>query len=222
MSALALKNDSPQVPTILAAPLTWTLAAVAVVASMVPGLPGLLEYDTVALAHGEFWRMLTGHLCHWNLDHLFWDLSVFLGLGTMCEWRSRRGVLGCVVGTAIATSGFMLVMLPEVPTYRGLSGIDTGLFTLLSVGMIVDARKEGHRLTQWTVTAMAAGLFAKLVYEILTSATLFVNHDAASFIPISAAHLLGAIVGIAIGLVETSVPEANSPLTGCSARLVRG
>jgi rhomboid family GlyGly-CTERM serine protease len=166
----------------------------------VPGLPELAQYSTTEIGQGQLWRLLTGHLTHWGHGHLFWDLSVFLVLGTLCEWRSHRAMLACVIGTAVATSLLMLFALPEIPTYRGLSGIDTGLFTMLGVGIYVDARNEGDRTLQSTIATMGAGLLTKLVYEIMTGSTIFVDHHAGAFIPIVGAHILGAVVGIVVGL----------------------
>lgn len=38
----------------------------------------LLQYDRQAIADGQLWRVVTGHLVHIGLEHLAWDAAVFL------------------------------------------------------------------------------------------------------------------------------------------------
>jgi hypothetical protein len=109
----------------------------------------------------------------------------------------------------------MFVRMPEIPVYRGLSGIDTGLFTLLCVGIYQDARNSGDRMLQSAIVILTAGLFAKLVFEDVTGTTIFVDQYEAGFIPIIAAHILGALVGIIAGVSRRHLtwPRPLSPLT---------
>jgi membrane associated rhomboid family serine protease len=46
----------------------------AVAVYLSPAATAVLEYDRAAVAAGEIWRLLTGHLTHWSFDHLFWDV----------------------------------------------------------------------------------------------------------------------------------------------------
>ena len=59
-----------------------TLIAVAIFASSI--MSGWLEFDRIAISQGEWWRVLSGHLTHWNTDHLFWDAIMFAALGIFC------------------------------------------------------------------------------------------------------------------------------------------
>lgn len=200
MCASTHNDNGWVVRTLLFAPLTWLLGITAIAISVSAGFQELLQFDAVAIAGGEYWRFLTGHLVHWNFDHLFWDLSVFVVLGALCERRSRKGFLACVFGSAAAISLYLLVALPELPIYRGLSGIDTGLFVLLGVSLLTDARASGNRTLQWLIAAAMLGLFGKTVYEFGSEATIFVDYATADFVPITMAHVLGALVGLAVGL----------------------
>ncbi|MDA1056054.1 MAG: rhombosortase [Planctomycetota bacterium] len=204
----------------LFAPVIWILAIAAAAIALSPVLQELLQFDAAAIVVGDYWRFLTGHLLHWNFDHLFWNLSVFVVLGTMCERRGRTAFLACLLGSAAAISFFALVALPEMPIYRGLSGIDTGLFALLCVGLFADARARGNRTTQWMIAAAALGLITKTAYEMGSDATIFVDHTAAAFIPIPMAHVLGALVGVAVGFTaiawhrhRSQVDRSDTPAT---------
>ena len=74
------------------------ILGMAVVASATPLAAEAWEYNREAILHGEWSRILTGHLTHWNLDHLFWDATTFLLLGVACVWRS----VGRTVATLLA------------------------------------------------------------------------------------------------------------------------
>ncbi|MCG8583456.1 MAG: rhombosortase [Pirellulales bacterium] len=190
------------------APVTWCVAAMALIVAAVPGWDVLLQFDTAAFGAGEWWRVLSGHVTHWNGDHLFWDLSVFVVLGTMCERRSRQGFVACMLLTAIAVSGYVMWFLPELDTYRGLSGIDTGLFALVGTYFFVDACRDGNRTVQWLIGLVALSLLVKTGFEFATGATMFVDHSAAAFVPLPMAHVIGAVIGVATGLFgnQTKLP----------------
>ena len=143
---------------------------------------------------------------------------MFLVLGTMCERRNVAAFASCVLASATVISLAMLTGWPELSTYRGLSGIDTGLFALLAVNQAADARADGNRLVMWGVALAVLGLIAKTSFELLSEATIFVDHSAAAFVPVPWAHVAGAVVGCAVGLAAQALPwriiEKNSPKRG--------
>ncbi|MDZ4820839.1 MAG: rhombosortase [Planctomycetota bacterium] len=189
---------------------TVTFGFVAMVASLLTGLPELMEYNRAAITQGEMWRIVTGHFTHWNGDHFLWDFATFVGLGAMCESQNRRGMVWCVLGTIVAVSLYMLIAMPEVASYRGLSGIDTGLFTFLAVALFSDARRNGDRTLQWVILVCLAGLVIKLTYELFTGATLFVDHSEAAFVPIFEAHAIGAVVGISVAVCRITKRKCST------------
>jgi len=183
---------------------TTVLAGVAVIAILAiasPCLTSLLEFDRAALGRGQWWRLLTGHLTHWNFDHLFWDLATCLGLATVCLKRSIRNTLYCLLGSALAISLSIWFWQPEIILYRGLSGIDSALFTLLSIGLLKDAYRQRDWLFFYAALLGLVGFFVKTGYEIGTGQTLFVDSTAASFVPLASAHAVGGLMG---GLVAAS------------------
>lgn len=174
--------------------LTLGLAAVTLAVALLPGWTEALEMNRAALAHGEFWRLFTGHLTHFSADHLKWDLVVFVALGSLVELRNRRHFLVCVVGGALAISLGVAWLQPQFSCYRGLSGIDSALFGYLAVDIFNLSRGEGRR---WP--AFAAGLamtlfVTKIGFELTTGRTVFVEASV-DFIPVPLAHLIGALVG---------------------------
>ncbi|MEZ5364032.1 MAG: rhombosortase [Bryobacterales bacterium] len=132
----------------------------AVLAGAIPGAAALLEYDRTAVAGGEWWRLLTGHLTHLSGKHLLWDGLTFAVLAGLCERRGQGRMAVALGVSAVAISAGLWVFQPELAVYRGLSGLDMALAGLL-------AATELRRGSRWAGVALA-GLGAKLAYELAT------------------------------------------------------
>ncbi len=132
-------RTSTLVPVTLA--ITFAVACVA----LAPTWPGCFEFSRTAIIGGEYWRLLTGHLAHWNLDHAFWDGLMFLVLGLVCERRWPRRYWLCLPVSAGVISLAVWYLPPQLETYRGLSGVDTALFTLAAAGYLQDAIRRRDR-----------------------------------------------------------------------------
>lgn len=199
---LALRNHSstPQPGASRAGvPLCTVLLGVfAVVASFLP-VTDWLQYDRAAIVAGQWWRVLSGHFTHWSFDHLAWDVAAFVVLAALNERRDRRQFLACTILTAVAVSAGVWLARPDMTFYRGLSGIDSGLFVLLTAGFLRDARRQGDRLVTFATVAALAGFGAKTLWEIAAGSTVFVR-DAAGFEPLPLAHVIGGTIGLLIAL----------------------
>lgn len=155
-----------------------------------------LQLDRVAFGGGAWWQLLTGHFTHWTGDHLAWDVLAFLALGGFVELHSRRAFAAVALGSALVISVGVLWLAPALATYRGLSGIDSALFT--TAAAILLRRARAARSVVGTVLPLAAllGFAGKIAFELTTGRALFVASSAA-FVPVPLAHLLGALVGLA-------------------------
>ena len=175
---------------------TWLVVLLAAMIYLVPGAADLLQYDRRAMAGGEWWRYFTGYVTHWNPEHLFWDVLMFAVVGRIVERQSRWRMIALCAGSATAISGFTWFARSDVVLCRGLSGIDTALFTYLAVVILANA--VAHR--QWVRCLISgvlfAGFAAKLLFEVVTGSTLFVDSDRAGFVVLTEAHVLGALAGI--------------------------
>ncbi|HXA16857.1 MAG TPA: rhombosortase [Thermoanaerobaculia bacterium] len=139
---------------------------------------------------GAAWRIATCHFTHFTYEQLAWDALVFVVLGIACARRSRGAFQATLLASIIVVPIAVLALAPDVTTYRGLSGIDSALFALL-----LTMEWQRSRL----VALCAAGGFAmKLIFEMTSGATVFVSGGA--FVPVPAAHLSGAAVGLAVGM----------------------
>ena len=178
-------------------PVTIAITALSVLAFAAPAMTEALQLDFAQVAQGQWWRILTGHATHFGASHLFWDVLMFVGLGALCEVRHRRIFPVAISVMALTISLTVRLACPGIDIYRGLSGLDTGLFTWIVFDEIVLAIKRCDRssLTLWATTSI--GLMAKLLFELTTGQTLFVAEGA--FQPLVESHLAGAMVGIVIG-----------------------
>ena len=170
------------------------LALVAVAVHFVSSAGAWLQYDRIAMAAGQFWRLVTCHLTHWSTEHLFWDTLMLVALGSVCERMSRSGTRRCLIVSAIVIPAAMWTMLPEMATYRGLSGIDSALFALLAGLIIKDKTQSRATVIMVAILSMAFG--AKIGYEMIIGATLFAE-SGDLFTPLPLAHVVGGMVAIA-------------------------
>ncbi len=178
------------------------LALSAVLLYLTPDLTAWATFDRTAIAAGQLWRLVTGHWTHWSGEHLAWDLLVFAGVGGALELRGRRRVfLTCTVLSALLISGGVWLLRPGMDEYRGLSGIDCALVTLVAVDFLRQAIRERQRALSLAVAALLAGYLGKVAFELATGQTLFVDSGPGLFVPVPLAHVLGGAVGIALGLV---------------------
>jgi len=221
-----MKNTEP---TVSASPsprqLPWITIVIAVVSLAAFGLPNLstaLQYERTALAAGQVWRLAACHTTHFNFDHLAWDLGVFALLGAICERRNRRAFLTCIGLSAVMIPLGILWLMPQMDTYRGLSGIDTALFTLLGVWLLKSAVERRHWLGASIVGALMAAAVAKVGFELATGSTLFVNDVAAGFTPLPLAHILGAAAGWSVAVMSHRGVRAFLPAKFAPANIAQG
>lgn len=91
--------------------------------------------------------------------------------------------------------------MPQLLWYRGLSGLDSALFALL----LTTLTGEEIHAKRWTwvvgLAVFAVAFVAKVGYEWMTGLTLFVGSFSSSVVPIPLVHVVGAAVGLGIGLI---------------------
>lgn len=151
------------------------------------GLPHL-RYDRDALAAGEIWRILSGHLAHLNGVHLLLNL---LGLFLLCELLLDDLPAGHAwalsVVSAVGASGFLWCWHPEVRWYAGLSGVLHGLWAGAALAACCRRRLLG---------GLACGLLLiKLMTEWLNGPSVHVVNMIGAPV-VAPAHFYGALMGV--------------------------
>ncbi|MEC7804297.1 MAG: rhombosortase, partial [Pseudomonadota bacterium] len=94
-------------------------------------LQHIVRYDRAAIAEGEFWRIITGHLAHLGWNHLVMNVAglwlvtyVFAPAGK--PWLWATGMLA----TAMLTSAGLYFFNPQLSFYVGLSGVLHGIIVI--------------------------------------------------------------------------------------------
>ncbi|MFW2366895.1 MAG: rhombosortase [Desulforhopalus sp.] len=177
---------------------TLTLAIFSLVISST-SLRHTLQYDRVAVAGGQLWLLLTGHFSHWSPDNLLWDLLVFVVLGVMTERRSRSGLILCLGGSATLISGLLWFVLQDMDCYRGLSGLDSALFSFTALWMVRERIHTRDYREAGLILLVSATFLFKIVYESYTQESVFTS-SVDLFTPVPLAHLAGGFVGIIVAL----------------------
>ncbi len=189
--------------------LTVALAFCSLVISCT-SLSHILQYDRAAIEGGQLWLIVTGHLSHWSLDNLVWDLLVFMVLGVMAERRSRRGFVFCLTFSVLVISSILWFWQQDMDCYRGLSGLDSALFGFVAFLMIRERIQSREYRSAGFILVAGVAFLMKIVYETFMLQAVF-SSSAGLFVPVPLAHLSGGLIGIGVALffLETK-PTASS------------
>jgi rhomboid family GlyGly-CTERM serine protease len=154
----------------------WATLAIVIAAGVAffwPRLADLLLYTRADIFAGQVWRMWTGHLVHFNANHLLWDLAVFLPAGVWLERTTPSLARWFYALAPLAISALLLTLEPTLSYYAGLSGLATGVLVLLA---LVQLRRDtaGPR---WSWAGVLLLVAAKVVVELRAHAPLVVRFD---------------------------------------------
>lgn len=198
--------------------LSLTITILTAAVALLPEAAALLQFDRSAIATGEFWRIVTGHCVHWNADHLFWDLTMFSLLGAICERRNQPRFAVVLLLATLAIPCSIGVLQPRFETYRGLSGLDSALFTLLAASLLEDKVREKHWPWVIGISLLLFGFAAKILFETISGTTVFVDSAAASFEPVPLAHIIGALAGLSPACLDLIRHAGKNYTSGTASR----
>lgn len=164
---------------------TLLLAAAAVLALWPAAQPSLV-FDRTAILHGEIWRLYSGNLTHFGVNHLAWNLAVLLVAGSWVE-RLRPWRAGGFLLTAPAVIGLALLLFrPGLEFYAGLSGVTTGAVVLLA---LMQGSEPG--IGRWLGVGLLLLVAIKLAAEWVGGGAVFAHFAGTSVRVEPAAHLAG-------------------------------
>jgi rhomboid family GlyGly-CTERM serine protease len=181
---------------------TLVVAAIAIALGFASSWVDVFSYQREAIAHGQVWRVATGHLTHWNADHLLWDVVMFVVLSCVVERRRRRTAVRLLIGSGLLISLSLWHSAADVGEYRGLSGVDSALFAYVAIVLARDALAARRYALAGLVGLLLAGFVGKIAYELVMGATLFVDSHSAGFTPLPMVHIVGAAAGMALAAID--------------------
>ena len=146
-----------------------------------------LRFERDAVAHGQWWRLLTAHLVHLGPKHLLLDGAALILLWALfARLMSARSWLLVILGSAVAIDIALWWLAPAVQWYAGISGVLHGVW---AAGALQSVRRR-----EITGGLLLLALIAKLAREQYAGASLVV----ASFPVVVEAHLYGAIGALVV------------------------
>ena len=146
------------------------------------------RYQRDAIENGQYWRLVSGHLVHLGLGHLWPNLVALVIVGALFE-----GVLGNAdlwrvsLASAAAIDLGLYVLEPDVVWYVGLSGVLHGLVAAGALALCLRRQTLGF--------VLAIGLCAKLGFEQLAGPVPFTAASVGGPVVV-ASHLYGAAGGL--------------------------
>jgi rhomboid family GlyGly-CTERM serine protease len=158
-----------------------------------------LRYERTALAHYQWWRLVTAHLVHLSLWHALLDSAglVLMWMLFAREFSPRRWLVILLCSAAAIDAGLWFLS-PEVDWYLGASGV---LHGALAAGAVA-----WYRRADAMGAALVVLLVAKLIYEHLHGTSVL-----AQGLPlVPQAHLYGALGGLA-GMAGTGRALRGAP-----------
>jgi rhomboid family GlyGly-CTERM serine protease len=159
------------------------------------GARTLLRYDRLALAHGQFWRLITAHGVHLDLHH-----ALLNSCGLALLWAlfqrdySARQWLAILLGAAAAIDAGLWLCDSTVEWYVGSSGV---LHGVMAAGALANLRRGAG--LGWL---LGAALLVKLAYEHWVGALPLSGEDPV----ITSAHLYGVAGGAAVAAFLRPAP----------------
>jgi len=154
----------------------------------------LLRYDRAGLAAGQWWRLLTAHVVHLDLEH-----AALNSLGLVLMWALfardyKPGQWALILLSAItAIDAGLWLRDSTVVWYVGSSGV---LHGVMAAGTLAHLRRRD--LDGWL---LAAFIILKVSYEQHTGALPFADSGAGVVVD---AHLFGALGGLALAIILRS------------------
>ena len=175
---------------------TLALVSIAVLFALFPGAMPALEYDRArVVSAGEWWRILSGQLVHWNMRMALLDLGMLLLLGLWAESTAPR-VTRVLLLVAWPLIGAGIHFWPAgLSTYRGASGLASALFVWVA---LLIATKSGSPWVRLAAISAPFFLALKLLLESSTGVAVFAGPLPAGVRVTPSAHLLGC--GVALGV----------------------
>lgn len=172
------------------------------------------EYNRDAILQGQLWRLVTGNLVHWSAEHFWLDVGVFLLLGAAFEpsfKRVRISFGSFVLATSFFVGSAVLFALPDMKLYRGLSGVDSGIFAAALLFEAVQARTRRRRW--WYLAPAALAFTMKIVFECWTGELFFSTSSLGDLgQPVPLAHAAGAFA--AFPMLLRSILKRADPASG--------
>lgn len=165
--------------------ITFSIVFISMVTFLLPETTSILIFDREAIVNGEIWRLFSSHWVHFTINHLVYNLFVFVISGWIVERKSYSQLLFLYTSMAFGICMALLLYKPEMIYYGGLSGISCGLIyycALLKMG-------EEH----WRTVCRCIIIFlpVKVAIELYSNTTVLPYWGHQPFVIMPVSHAMG-------------------------------
>jgi len=181
-------------------------------ASALPASP-LLAFTQDGMQRGQWWRLWTAHFVHYGSAHFWGDWLAFVVWAALVEAESRRALMATLLAGAPVLSLALDISCPTLGEYRGLSALDTALvLELILLRGFVRWEADVPGLGPWLTRLLGRPalrlvggfclclLAGKIAYEFQVGRAILAHDLGAGVQLLPAAHALGALLGLIVGL----------------------
>lgn len=182
--------------------LAATLTLAAALAYAFPDLTPWLAFNREASLAGQWWRLVSGHFCHFNRSHFVGDVAAFFVWAAVVESLSRRCLILALLGTFTFVALWLLGSSSAPLDYRGLSAVDCALAAALMTLGSLDARVRSNRWLLGGLIAAAVLFIAKSCFEVAMGHAVLAPQLGEHVRLVPQAHGFGILAGVLSGAVE--------------------
>ncbi len=153
-----------------------------------------LRYERSLIEHGQWWRMLSGHLQHLSWIHMGLNcLALLLVWALVGDSHSPLQWFVILLFLAMTSSIILFYYYPDIKWYVGMSGVIHGLLVSGLVAVIV-------RLREFIPVLVLLGVTCKITWEYFNGSSEYMSQLVGGHI-VTEAHMVGALIGIVTGLL---------------------
>lgn len=147
-----------------------------------------LSYYHSAIEDGQWWRLLTAHICHTNGYHLLLNtVGLLVVVSLFLESFKNNALLLISLFSSLFISLCLFWLEPSVQKYVGLSGV---LHALFAFGVCDELKKQD----KWGII-LGLGFIVKIAFEQFNGPSASTESLIGATVLINA-HLYGAIAGV--------------------------
>lgn len=188
--------------------LTLSIVIGTIITYLSPALTSILVYDRTAISNREFWRLLSGHMVHFNANHLVYNLTAFVLTGWIIENKIGHKYFSLLCTfIMLVISGSLVNCEPQMIQYGGLSGLVCGLVVYLA---LIEFTNRGPR--RMLCLAVLLIIVLKIGLESHTGKSMLPYPQPLSFVPVWESHAIGSLSALSAFLVQKWFENPGSKL----------